>query len=104
VGSRRVTWNRLTGEDAVRVEHEGAYSILDIVLGYRPGWERYDVRLVRIGSGSGRRVAWECPECGRSCARLYLPTWYRQLACRVCYELLYNSQFRRRNRRINVSG
>jgi hypothetical protein len=104
VGGRAVAWAR----DAafVRVSHAGGVPILAALMGVTAAEESYDVRLVtsRTG-GSGTRVWWACPACGRRCERLYLPAGRPRLACRLCCRLVYASQYagrwarKRRNRR-----
>ena len=95
VGSRLVVWARL-GPTELRVAHDGAASVLDIIRGAVPAVEKYAVRLTTAKSGAaGVRVWWVCPSCGRRAGKLYLPPARPRLACRTCCRLLYNSQFRR---------
>ena len=44
-----------------------------------------------IPNYGGVRWWWQCPQCDRRAARLYLPTGKDNFKCRLCYDLSYES-------------
>lgn len=82
----------VTGSISVQVE--GTRVVLSYMHRDRgDDWERIE-EPVRLDSTpchfGGNRVWFRCPACGRRVAILYLPG--RDFACRICYQLAYQSQ------------
>lgn len=95
VGRARVVWV-FVRHGELAVAHTGADGTQ--VVGYA-------LKLTRTRTpGGGTRSWWECPDCSRTCARLYLPAGRERLGCRACCRLLYASQYphRRRARRAEL--
>src|SRR5262245_22602598 len=59
----------------------------------RPRWPRLHVRFVStLQPAGGDRLWFECPECGRRCAKLYSPHQAWPWRCRLCWNLGYESR------------
>jgi hypothetical protein len=54
------------------------------------GWQLVGVESTPANLG-GSRFWWRCPVCPRRCLKLYLPPRSDFFACRVCYDLSYES-------------
>ena len=62
-------------------------------FGSDPGHpEVYDVAVATTRPHFGGLRWWLiCPQCGRRCGKLYLPSGARRFACRLCHNLTYTS-------------
>ena len=58
--------------------------------------ERIQLTTTRPQFG-GARYWYVCPSCGRRCGKLYAPEWDRRFACRICRDLVYEVQYRKRS-------
>ena len=96
VGSRLVAWKRVAGAPFVEVNHSpSAIAFNKSQMGVNTSLVAYKVYLANsVMVSGGLRQWWACPVCCRRCRLLYLPWDQTRVACRLCCDLVFQSQYR----------
>jgi ssDNA-binding Zn-finger/Zn-ribbon topoisomerase 1 len=93
-----------TMQGRIKCEFSWRYADDEITLGYyrrtyedsESVYQEHVVRVIRTPSEVGEKRTWfECPDCGRTVRKLYLPPSSHYFLCRNCHDLSYRARQKR---------